>query len=537
MSPHTRIQPPHNTPTQRISHLPTPPRRRTLVAAIALAGSALVAFPVTAGADGATPDPAAATSTATADPTPAETSAPEPTADPTPEPSQEPTPPLTEAPSPSVTDTPAPTEEPAPVEEPAAVTDEAANPEATTTTKKDARSSAADRGRRTTYFFSRNGSDSNNGLSPRSAFRSVDKVAQLQLGPRDRIKLERGSTFKGQLQVWQSGAKGARIRVLPYGRSSLPAPRVSGDCVHVYGSWVAVVGIIADGCRIGFYTNGKNNVFRHVTATHNMHGIEVGEGAENTRVVRNRMIDNQRMAPNTPGEFDDYGAVGVVVMGDRTVVAHNLISGSVAPSADFGTDGSAVEIYGGRGTRVHHNVARNNRAFTELGNKRSADTKYFYNVSMSNVRNAEFLVTRGHKDYFGPVTGTVARNNTVRHTGAGSQGFWCAGGCDGNVLALFDNIIDVRGRIGYTDGSIRGARNIYWGAPVEHRMMKGDRVANPQFVNVTSGTLHVKSSSPAVDRVQFPPMRRDLSGLRVPTDGNGDGRAAADVGAYETGRG
>ncbi len=545
MSPHAFFKRALNSP--RTPHLTstsrtTSPRRSTLVAAIALSGSLLVSFPATAGADGDAPTPSANPTAGAPTETPTETPADSPTESPTestdPSESPAPEPPYVESPGEPVTQLPDP--EPStpeqPVTEPTPEASEETAPQAQAEPKQKPEKAAADaRGRRTTYFISANGADNNNGLTPRTAFRSVDKVRQLQLKPRDRVMLERGSTFAGELQVWQSGRRNARIRVLPYGPESLPAPRVTGECVNVYGSWVAVVGIVADGCRIGVYTNGDNNVLRHVTATHNMHGIEVGEGAVNTRVVRNRLIDNQRMAPNTPGDFDDYGAVGIVVMGDQTEVAHNEISGSVAPSADFGTDGSAVEIYGGRGTRVHHNIGRNNRAFTELGNRRSANTKYFYNVSISSVKYAEFLVTRGTSDYFGPVNGTVARNNTIRHTGVGSQGFWCNGGCNGNVLTLWDNIIDVRGRIGFSDGPLRGGRNIYWGAPVEHRMLPGDQVADPQFRDVR-GALYVKATSPAVDRVAHPPMGRDVGGRRVPTDGNGDGRAAADVGAYETAR-
>ena len=96
-------------------------------------------------------------------------------------------------------------------------------------------------------------------------------------------------------------------------------------------------------------------------------------------MVRNYLHHNDKMWPNTPGAFDDSGAVGMVVVGDNTEVAYNTITDNIAPSVDFGTDGSAVEIYGGIGTVVHHNVASNNRTFTELGNPRSADTTYAYN--------------------------------------------------------------------------------------------------------------------------------------------------------------
>ena len=199
-------------------------------------------------------------------------------------------------------------------------------------------------------------------------------------------------------------------------------------------------------------------------------------------MLRNYLHHNDRMAPNTPGAFDDYGAVGVVVEGDNTEVAYNTITDNWAPSADFGTDGSAVEIYGGIGTLVHHNVASNNRTFTELGNNRSADTTYAYNQVTSSLTDTEFLITRGDADYFGPVRGTVAVNNTVKLTGANSLGFSCYAGCTPGYFSLYNNVLDVAGTIGYLEGSMSGGNNVYWrGNMGGLKLMNGDKYADPQF--------------------------------------------------------
>ena len=179
-------------------------------------------------------------------------------------------------------------------------------------------------------------------------------------------------------------------------------------------------------------------------------------------MIRNYLHHNDRMAPNTPGTFDDYGAVGVVVQGDNTEVAYNSITDNWAASADFGTDGSAVEIYGGIGTLVHHNTASNNRTFTELGNPRSADSTFAYNQVTSSLRDTEFLITRGDADQFGPVRGTVAVNNSVKLTGANSLGFSCYAGCTTGYFMLYNNVLDVAGRIGYLEGSMSGGNNVYW---------------------------------------------------------------------------
>jgi hypothetical protein len=220
-----------------------------------------------------------------------------------------------------------------------------------------------------------------------------------------------------------------------------------------------------------------------------------------------------------------------VVVGDDTEVAFNKITDNHAPSPDFGSDGSAVEIYGGIGTVVHHNVAKNNRTFTELGHNRSANTTYAYNVATSSLKDSEFLITRGTDDYFGPVRGTVAVNNTVKLTGSNSRGFVCYAGCTKDLFAMYNNIFDVAGLIGHIEGERTGANNIYFrGDMWSVNLLPGDRVVDPKFRNAR---LALKAGSPAVDQVKKAEMKRDLNGVKVGVDGNGDGKRGTDIGAYE----
>jgi hypothetical protein len=221
----------------------------------------------------------------------------------------------------------------------------------------------------------------------------------------------------------------------------------------------------------------------------------------------------------------------MVVQGDNTEVAYNTITDNWAPSPDFGTDGSAVEIYGGVGTLVHHNVASNNRTFTELGNARSANTTYAYNQVTSSLKDTEFLITRGSQDYFGPVRGTVAANNSVKLTGSNSLGFSCYAGCTPDLFALYNNVLDVAGRIGYLEGSMSGGNNVYWrGSMNGLHLMPGDRYVDPRF---RSGHLVPTAHSPLVDAGRRSVMKKDLDGRRVGVDGNGDGKRGTDIGAYE----
>jgi hypothetical protein len=193
----------------------------------------------------------------------------------------------------------------------------------------------------TTYYVSPSGSDSNNGTSPGSAIKSLSRASGLQLNPGDQVLLQRGATFSGKLAIWKNGSSGSPITIGAYGSGGNPV--VTGDCLEIGGSYITMTDFTVANCtQNGIWTDGTGNVVTGVEAVHNIHGIDVGEHAKNTKVVRNYLHNNDRMAPNTPGPFDDYGAVGVVVQGDNTEVAYNTITDNWAPSADFGTDGSAV---------------------------------------------------------------------------------------------------------------------------------------------------------------------------------------------------
>src|SRR3954471_14431216 len=92
------------------------------------------------------------------------------------------------------------------------------------------------------------------------------------------------------------------------------------------------------------------------------------------------------------------------------------------------------------------------------------------------------MVTRGSSVSFGPVNGTVAVNNSVKLTGSNSLGFSCYAGCTASYFTLYNNVLDVAGRIGYLEGTMSGGNNVYWrGALAGLKLMPGDRYADPEF--------------------------------------------------------
>ena len=157
----------------------------------------------------------------------------------------------------------------------------------------------------------------------------------------------------------------------------------------------------------------------------------------------------------------------MLLWGDDNEIAFNRISGSDACSYDYGRDGSAIEIYGGQRNIINRNIGIDNDAFTELGNSRSADNTFAYNVFSSSLNKSIFLVTRGTTNSYGPVYGTRMINNTVYLTGAQSQGFVCHGGCSSSILISRNNIIQAVSKVGYADAAFDEDYNLYWGGTAQ----------------------------------------------------------------------
>jgi hypothetical protein len=74
---------------------------------------------------------------------------------------------------------------------------------------------------RTFFVDALHGNDANDGLSPRSAWRSLDKVNEVQLQPAEKVLFKRGEAWRGQL-IPHSGREGAPITYGAYGRGARP---------------------------------------------------------------------------------------------------------------------------------------------------------------------------------------------------------------------------------------------------------------------------------------------------------------------------
>ncbi|AUD01461.1 PA14 domain-containing protein [Spirosoma pollinicola] len=74
----------------------------------------------------------------------------------------------------------------------------------------------------TTYYVANSGNDANNGRSEGSPFQTLAKINSLSLQAGDVVLFRRGDTFRGNLQIRQSGASGRPIIIDAFGSGNKP---------------------------------------------------------------------------------------------------------------------------------------------------------------------------------------------------------------------------------------------------------------------------------------------------------------------------
>ena len=285
------------------------------------------------------------------------------------------------------------------------------------------------------------------------------------------------------------------------------------------------------GVYIGFTSpTVKNNIIEHNTA---------GSGGGIGVYFGSPVLQNNQILRNTAaiGGGINFGGAS-----DVTVV-NNTISSNTA--SEFG---GGISIDAAGTALVQNNKIIGNNGATQGGGLwvvNEADEVFVQNLIVGNT------ASQGGGVYLSvpaSVTGMLWVNNTIANNNSGSgSGIW-VGGFDDNDTFWNNVVVGQSGQtaflcdttysttppvIQYTDAYAKNG-NGFQGSCGSDVGQSGNISADPLFVS--NANFQLQSSSPAIDAGSnsAPDLpKKDLAGHKRIVDGNGDGSAIIDMGAYE----
>lgn len=193
-----------------------------------------------------------------------------------------------------------------------------------------------------TYYVSASGNDSNNGLTPSEAWRSVSKINNMSIKPGDVVLFEGGQVFEGPLQFRSDDANDASnpVEVSSYGTGRATISVNKGNGIDIYNTAgfrinnliVAGNNTTADkSAGIQFYNDLPNNVKLDFAEVKNCEvygfrdfGIVIGawNGNSPNAGFKNVLIENNKVHDIADVGISSYGYFS----GTKTGYAHSNVT-------------------------------------------------------------------------------------------------------------------------------------------------------------------------------------------------------------------
>jgi len=420
----------------------------------------------------------------------------------------------------------------------------------------------ATRGEAATYYVdAAAGNDRNAGTSPASAWKTLDKVATESRNRKvrkngfpagDQVLFKSGQTFasSGYPIITVAGAAAAPVLIGSYGTGAAPRFDNTGSGIYDIGFKVSgthatlsnlalVKSNAANVTEIGAFLSGTG---MRVTGC-DFSGVGIGLKLEGSgHLVEQSVFHDLTMVFADAAPDNDYGAMGIVISnGSAIEIRNNRFERLRQPSPDYGTDGSALEIFNAASNvRFHHNLVSTVDAFTEIGGSIATatvqDVRYHHNLVLDYVNIAYFHNNAGGSTYGLNVHDIRFEHNTFSKTSA-TMASWLLGfGMPpaANDIWFRNNIVEHRNSSGlfYNAGALVHQGNLYglvntsFGDP-SFAFSATEWPGDPSFRNAAAGDYRLGAGSLAIDVGLSLGYTQDLDGLVMPVG------TAPDLGAYE----
>ncbi|MDX2213845.1 MAG: right-handed parallel beta-helix repeat-containing protein [Oculatellaceae cyanobacterium bins.114] len=389
-----------------------------------------------------------------------------------------------------------------------------------------------------TYYVSGSGSDNGDGLTPQTAFRNIQKAADLTQ-PGDTVYVMDG-TYTNQypnddvLRITRSGTENAWITYKAYPGSQPKIVSANWNAIAVRGaSYIIIDGFElqgnSDSVTLAQATAEKNNLNNPLTSGN---GIKVGPSLSDSPTYSHHVIVRNNKVSKFPGG-------GITVLQSDYVTIENNIVHDNAFYSPYGNSGiSLFQSWNFDSFTGHKMIIRNNIVYN------NANYIPYYRANRLSDGNGIIVDDTQHTQTdspFDPYQGrTLVENNLVYYNGGRGISTYKADHVDifyntvyynmrslprpdadvnvnlSNDIRILNNIIVTNRRPATTSSNstnVIGDYNVIFNATTHAIRGNNDLInVNPQFTDPLAGNFTLLSTSPALNQGIRGTIGRILSG-------------------------